>query len=340
MDFGVVLQTNPPASRVVELAVRAENLGFDYVWTFDSHILWEEPFVIYSQILAATRKVIVGPMVTNPATRDWTVTASLFATLNEMYGNRTVCGIGRGDSAVRVTNGKPTTLATLRESIEVIRELANGRSVHYNGSTLSFPWGTKSSLEIWVAAYGPKALALAGEVGDGFILQLADPEITGWMIAAVKEAAEKVGRDPDALTFCIAAPAYVGDDIEHQRDQCRWFGGMVGNHVADIVERYGNDQAIKIPKALTDYIAGRKGYDYNEHGRAGNTHADFVPDNIVDRFCLLGSAERHIERLEQLRDLGVTQFSVYLQHDAKLETLEAYGETIIPALSGPFVAKV
>ncbi len=54
---------------------------------------------------------MVGPMVTNPATRDWTVTASTFATLNEMFGNRTVCGIGRGDSAVRVINGKPVTLA-------------------------------------------------------------------------------------------------------------------------------------------------------------------------------------------------------------------------------------
>jgi probable F420-dependent oxidoreductase len=189
MEFGVVLQTNPPASRVVELAARAEQLGFDYVWTFDSHILWEEPFVIYSQILAATRKVKVGPMVTNPATRDWTVTASLFATLNEMFGNRTVCGIGRGDSAVRVTNGKPTTLATLREAILVIRELANGRSALYHGSTLKFPWGEKSSLEVWVAAYGPKALALAGEVGDGFILQLADPDI---------ERCARPPRTPDA----------------------------------------------------------------------------------------------------------------------------------------------
>ena len=102
MDFGVVLQTNPPAWRVVELAKQAELLGFTHAWTFDSHLLWQEPFVIYSQILAATHKIVVGPMVTNPATRDWTVTASLFATLNEMFGNRTVCGIGRGDSAVRV----------------------------------------------------------------------------------------------------------------------------------------------------------------------------------------------------------------------------------------------
>src|SRR5580692_522371 len=140
MDFGVVLQTDPPAARVVELARQAELYGFSHVWTFDSHLLWEEPFVIYSQILAATRKVIVGPMVTNPATRDWTVIASVFATLNEMYGNRTICGIGRGDSAVRTIAGRPVKLADLRESIEVIRALANGRSAQYKGSTLRFAW--------------------------------------------------------------------------------------------------------------------------------------------------------------------------------------------------------
>src|SRR3979490_2782918 len=134
MTSGAVHQTTPPAARVIELARRAETYGFTNVWTFDSHLLWEEPFVIYSRILDTTHKLIVGPMVTNPATRDWTVTASLFATLNEMYGNRTVCGIGRGDSPVRVTHGKPTTLATLRESIHVIRELANGREVEYKGS--------------------------------------------------------------------------------------------------------------------------------------------------------------------------------------------------------------
>src|SRR6187431_2750896 len=159
MRVGIVLQTDPPASRVIDLARRAETLGFSHVWTFDSHLLWEEPFVIFSQILAQTRKVTVGPMVTNPATRDWTVTASLYATLNEMYGNRTICGIGRGDSAVRVTNGAPTTLATLRESIHVIRELANSRSVDYKGSQLRFPWAHDSKCEVWVAAYGPKALA-------------------------------------------------------------------------------------------------------------------------------------------------------------------------------------
>jgi probable F420-dependent oxidoreductase len=331
VDVGVVLQTNPPAARVVELARQAEMYGFSNVWTFDSHLLWQEPYVIYSAILAATRRVTVGPMVTNPATRDWTVTASLFATLNDMFGNRTVCGIGRGDSAVRVTNGKPTTLATLRECVHVVRELANGRAVDYRDSTIRLPWATRSRLDVWVAAYGPKALALTGEVADGFILQLADPDIAAWTIKSVREAAAAAGRDPDSIRICVAAPAYVGDDLPYMRDQVRWFGGMVGNHVADIVARYGTDAGV--PKALTDYIAGRRGYDYNEHGRAGNPHSAFVPDEIVDRFCILGPVANHVARLNELAALGVDQFAVYLQHDGKEQTLAAYGEHVIPAVT-------
>jgi alkanesulfonate monooxygenase SsuD/methylene tetrahydromethanopterin reductase-like flavin-dependent oxidoreductase (luciferase family) len=160
MDFGVVLQTNPPAAKVVEYARLAELNGFSYAWTFDSHVLWQEPYVIYSQILAATRKLIVGPMVTNPATRQWSVTASTYATLNEMFGNRTICGIGRGDSAVRTLSGKPTTIATLRESIPVIRELANGRAVETDGATLRLPWASGSRLDVWVATGSSSSSAI------------------------------------------------------------------------------------------------------------------------------------------------------------------------------------
>ncbi len=337
MDFGAVLQTNPPSARTVQLAKLAEAHGFSHVWTFDSHLLWQEPYVIYSRILAETDKIIVGPMVTNPGTRDWTVTASTYATLNEMYGNRTICGIGRGDSAVRVINGEPTTLKTLRESVHVIRELANSRSVEYNGATLQFPWSRGSSLDVWVAAYGPLALKLAGEVGDGFILQMADLDVAAWMIKTVRDAAANVGRDPLSIKFCVAAPMYIGEDWDHMRNQCRWFGGMVGNHVADIVAKYGTDS--HVPKALTDYIAGRQDYDYNLHGRPGNVHADFVPDEIVDRFCLLGTARDHIEKLEALKAIGVDQFAGYLQHDNKEETMRVYGETVIPAMADHIVAK-
>ncbi|NOX30144.1 MAG: TIGR03842 family LLM class F420-dependent oxidoreductase [Actinobacteria bacterium] len=332
MDFGVVLQTDPPAWRVVDLARKAETLGFSYGWTFDSHVLWQEPYVIYSQMLAATNRMIVGPMVTNPGTRNPTVTASHFATLNDMFGNRTVCGIGRGDSAMRVLGHKPENLASLSDAMRVIKDLAEGRETQYNGTTQHFPWARESELKVLMAAYGPKALHLCGSETDGFILQLADPDITEWMIAAVRKAAEEAGRDPDALYICVAAPAYVGDNIEHQRDQCRWFGGMVGNHIADIVGRYG-DGGSGIPTALSDYIKAREGYDYSGHGKAGHDHTDFVPDDIVDRFCLLGDEAAHVAKLKELEALGVDQFAIYLMHDQKDETLNAYGQRIIPALA-------
>jgi probable F420-dependent oxidoreductase len=329
VDFGVVFQCDPPASTVVDLARKSEEAGFDYVWTFDSHLLWQEPFVIYSQILAATERVMVGPMVTNPGTRDWTVIASQFATLNEMFGNRTICGIGRGDSALRTLGAKPGSIDELKRCVEVVRSLVRGETVEYRGQQLKFAWVENGALDVWVAAYGPKALAATGQVGDGYILQLADPDIAEWMIATVRRSAEEAGRDPAAIKFCVAAPAYVGDDLDHQREQTRWFGGMVGNHVADIVARYGTSGAV--PKALTDYIEGRKGYDYSEHGRAGNSHTAFVPDEVVDRFCILGPVDNHLSRLAELKSLGVDQFAVYLQHDAKEDTLAAYGKDIIPS---------
>lgn len=337
MDIGLVLQTDPPASTVVDLMVRAEELGFSHGWTFDSHVLWQEPFVIYSRILERTSRLVVGPMVTNPGTRDWTVLASLFATLDDMFGPRTVCGIGRGDSAMRVQGRPPTTLARMESAISVIRGLTAGEVVDLGGTEVRIPWIREGApaVPIWVAGYGPKALALAGRCADGFVLQLADPYLVEWTIKTVRAAAAEAGRDPEALTMCVAAPAYVTDGsidgAAHAREQTRWFGGMVGNHVADLVTRYGETSAA-VPAELTAYIKGRDGYDYSHHGRAGNRSTDFVPDEVVDRFCLLGPVTAQRERLAELASLGVDQFAIYAMHDGREATIEAYGDGVIGSL--------
>ena len=198
---------------------------------------------------------------------------------------------------------------------------------------LKLPWvGEGWDLPMWAAGYGPKALDTIGRYADGFILQLADPQVLEWTTGAVRAAAIDAGRDPNDIAICVVAPAYVGDDIADQREQLRWFGGMVGNHVADMVKRYGHDES-KVPPALSDYIKHREGYDYDHHGRSGNPSTDFVPDDIVDRFCVLGTADQHIEKLSDLRKLGVDHFGIYLMHDAQEATLQAYGKSIIPALT-------
>src|SRR5262245_17320467 len=158
-------------------------------------------------MLAGTDNIVVGPFVTNPATRDPTVTGSLFATLNDMFGNRTICGIGRGDSSRRVLGRPPTTLAQTEEAMHIIKELAEGRAIETPAGEVTIPWVRDGHLDVWMAAYGPKALALVGRKADGFILQLADLDITRWTVEKVREAAAEAGRDPDSIAVCVAAPA-------------------------------------------------------------------------------------------------------------------------------------
>jgi len=229
-----------------------------------------------------------------------------------------------------VLGKKPTTLAQVEESMHIIKELAEGREIDIAGVKIRISWVKDGKLDVWMAGYGPKALSLVGRKADGFILQLADPGILEWTMKHVHDAATAAGRDPKDVKICVAAPAYVGNNLAHQRDQCRWFGGMVGNHVADLVVRYG--EGGEVAKALTDYIIAREGYDYSHHGRAYNPSTDFVPDDIVDHFCVLGTVEDHIAKLTRLKDMGVDQFNIYLMHDAMEETLNRYGEEIIPAL--------
>jgi probable F420-dependent oxidoreductase len=238
--------------------------------------------------------------------------------------------MGRGDSALRYIGRRPKTLETMVESMRVIKGLVAGEEVEYNGRSLRIPWvGDGWDLPVWVAGYGPNALATAGRHADGYILQLADPQIVEWTVRAVREAAEAAGRDPSGIDICVVAPAYVGGDLSHQRDQLRWFGGMVGNHVVDMVNRYGEDSD-KVPRVLTDYIKARESYNYDHHGKSGNPSTEFVPDDIVDRFCLVGPVEAHIEKLTLLESLGVGQFGIYLMHDDMEGTLEAYGDEVIP----------
>ena len=169
-------------------------------------------------------------------------------------------------------------------------------------------------------------------MGDGVIIQLADPEIIQWIMATARRAAEEAGRDPAELKCIVGAPAHISGDLADAREQVRWFPAMVSNHVMDLIDRYGADGST-VPKALTDYVQARRFYDYDEHSRVGASHGEFVSDEICDRFCVLGDADQAIAKLKELESIGVDQFNVYLMTHGQEETLRAYGEEIIPRFS-------
>lgn len=332
MDFAITLKLDMPVERAVRLMTRAEEVGFSYGWVFDSHVLWMEPWPMLTLFAANTERMHFGPCVTNPVVRDPTVTASLLATLNLISDGRMELGIGRGDSSRRVLGKKPTTLKTMEQAIALIRDLTAGRETECEGQPIQMPWAAAGVPPVWVAGYGPKALESAGRVADGVILQFADPQLIEWCLGHVRRAAEAAGRDFSKIKVMSAAPALVTDDIQRARDNARWFGGMVGNHVADLVRRYDD-----LPPALVDYIKGREGYDYRRHAEIGSDHTSFVPDDVVDRFCVLGTPDQIKAKLQQLRKIGVHQFNIYLMAGDEEETLERFGADVIPAFRGDTV---
>jgi probable F420-dependent oxidoreductase len=328
LDFGVTFMTDPPVSETVGRTVLAEENGFSHAWMWDSHVLWQDVYPIFALMAAETERIHLGTCVTNPATRDPTVTASALATLNEISGGRMEMGIGRGDSAQRVLGRGPVSVAELEQACVTIRDLAEGRPVDLDGTEVQLKWSEGRRLPVWVAAYGPKALHCAGRVADGLILQLADPFIIEWALRYLREGAEEAGRDPGEITVMAAAPAYLSDDLSRAREQVRWFPALVSNHVVDLVKRY---HSAALPAELTDYIAAREGYDYAHHGRTGSENAEFVTDEVVDRFCVIGGPDQVRARLAELRDLGVGQFNIYSMVDDPRALISGFGREIIPA---------
>jgi probable F420-dependent oxidoreductase len=334
LSFGVTVLPDPPSSRFFELIELAEQHGFEYAWTYDSHILWQESYATLPLAAARTSRIKLGHFVTNPGIRDPTVTASWYATMQDLSNGRIVMGIGRGDSSRRVVGLKPVRVAEFEARCQMIKELMNGRKVDWNDKELELTWARKELPEIpmWIAGYGPKALAVAGRVGDGVIIQLADPVIIQWIMDVARKAAEEAGRDPAELKCIVGAPSHITDDLADAREQVRWFPAMVSNHVMDLIEKYGWES--DIPEALTDYVKARKFYDYKDHSRVGAAHGEFVTDEICDRFCVLGNVEQATEKLKELESVGVDQFNIYLMTHSQEETLAAYGDQIIPQFAG------
>ena len=327
MDFGITIKPDIAIGRILNLTRQAEISGFSFGWIFDSHVIWKEPFPLLTLMAANTRNMRFGTCVTNPVVRDATVTASLLATLNRISGGRMDCGIGRGDSSRRVMGKKPTTLENLEETVQVIRDLNSGKKITYEGHPIQMPWADSGIPPLWVAGYGPKALRCAGRIGDGVILQFADPDLIAWCLGFVREGAKEAGRDFSKIEVMAAAPVWASDDLKTAREHVRWFPALVSNHVMDLISKYKPEE---LPPALTSFVKDRGKYDYLHHCEVGSDNAQFVSDEVVDRFCLIGPIDEHRKKLDRLRKVGVTQFNIYLMSGDEEKTLDVYEHKILP----------
>src|ERR1700686_3076625 len=326
MQFGITLKPDISVERIVGLTQQAEAAGFQYGWLFDSHVLWMDPYPLLTLMAANTERMRLGTLVTNPAVRDLTVTSSLFATLNLISGGRMELGIGGGDSSRRVLGKKPVSWSQLETAVNIFRDLTASREIEYEGQPTRLTWA-KVSPRVWIAGYGPKVLHMAGRVADGIILQFADPDLISWCLGFVNEGARSAGRDPKQIQVMAAAPVWVSDDLAVARERVRWFPALVSNHVMDLIRQYKPED---LPPALTSFVQDRGHYDYQHHCEVESDNADFVSDEVIDRFCLIGPPEAHKKKLRRLERVGVTQYNLYLMCGDEEESLETYRREVLP----------
>ena len=237
LSFGVTVLPDPPYSRFLELIRHAESNGFDYGWTYDSHVLWQESFPLLTIAVQATSTMKFGHCVTNPGhTRADGARERLRHAARHLGRPHGRWASAAATRRVRYIGDKPVRVAEFERRCRMIKEFMNGREVEWNDKQLKLAWVRPELPEIpmWVAGYGPKALAVAGRVGDGVIIQLADPVIIQWIMDTARESAAEAGRDPSELKCIVCAPSHITDDIADAREQVRWFPAMVSNHVMDL----------------------------------------------------------------------------------------------------------
>ena len=163
MHFGITVLPDPPYTDLVRLFKQAEDNGFEIGWTYDSHVLWQDPYPLLTAAALGTERIKLGMCVTNPGTREPTVTASAHATLQDISNGRMVFGVGRGDSARRYIGLQPVRVAEYEAATAMMKDLMNGRKTEWNGKELQLEWAAdQPEIPFYLAGYGPKALAVAG----------------------------------------------------------------------------------------------------------------------------------------------------------------------------------
>ena len=333
MDFGIFIRPGAYAlDHTCALIQAAEAAGFHSVWFGDSHLIWHEvsPYLTLAALQSETLRF--GPLVTNPVTRHPTVMASTMATLNELSNGRALLGLGRGDSGVRTLGLAPVRLEAFRTVSQQIKALCRGDAIELSGTSVRFPWLTRP-VPLFMAAYGPRVLQLAGEVADGVILQIADPSVIAWSLEYVRQGGEQAGRDGLLQHIVVAAPSYISDDPVHILRRVRGFPAVVSNHVRELRRRYPD---AALPAALVDGIDVVQAYDYQHHGQPDAPHAQSVSEALVARFTIVGTIDNCRAKIARLAAFGVTQICLYLnvvEEPLQLDFLATYGRDIIPAFT-------
>lgn len=335
MKIGLRVPPCEPVDAMAQVAVDAENAGFDFMWVPDSQLIWRDAWATLGAMAIRTDRIILGTNVTNSVTRDPSVTAGASATIVEAAPDRFVLGIGVGDSSVRIMGRRPSKMAELREYIQDVRTLLQG-------DTLTGPGGKeyrlieepKSEVPIYVSATGPKMLQLSGEIGDGIIFVGGiDNEALAYARENISAGAARSDRNSDSLDLAVGCFCYIGDDRDYGRQLMRPYAALFALRHPDLMGEF-NVTPPGEEKSLGFYPDLGHAQDWE----AAMEQTSWVPEPLLDifcdRYCLIGDGPEVLGQVRELRDSGVENLYVRGVHSYRTprDVLEGFAEHVIPNL--------
>jgi 5,10-methylenetetrahydromethanopterin reductase len=333
VTYGVGLFPIEPLPRMLTLTKLAEKVGFSCAYIGDSQMIWREPYVMLGAAAMVTKHITLATGVTNPITRDLGVLAAGWITLREAVGDRLLIGIGAGDSSVETLGKKPSTLANLERSVEIVRELIAGKTVKSpeTGSEVRITYAQPGTcIPTYVAVSSPKIHRLAGKIGDGAIVLVGvDPQFLEASRRELEAGAAEAGTTLKAKNFRVVCwtPCSILDDGRAARS-------AVKAHVARVLKR---KLPFEIDAATMDVVNKiRRQYEYYEHMVVGTHHGEVVTDELVERFAIAGTPAEARDQLERLAASGLVDEIAIIPHTQdprdRDRIIRLVGE-MIPALS-------
>jgi 5,10-methylenetetrahydromethanopterin reductase len=323
--FGVAVFQSESIPEMIKLTQLVEALGFSHAWVGDSQMIWREAYVTLSALALHTSRIYLGTSVTNPVTRDPVVTASAFATLQELSEGRAVLGIGLGDSALETIGRKPASLATLRSAVPLMQTLMRGEEAELDSSRVKLAYVNGPAVPVFIGGTGPKLLHLAGSVADGVIMMVgASPEQISYGQAQVRAGAQESGRSPDEVKTVAWIPMSISASDPD------WARNNVRAHAARWALR---KQPYALPPHIDEVIRAIKhAYDYYGHLHPGSPQSKLVTDELVDLCAITGTPDECLTKARTLMAAGVDQITVIPHGENRAGQIKLFAETVLTRL--------
>jgi 5,10-methylenetetrahydromethanopterin reductase len=343
MNFAIGMGRNERMDEIAELARLADEYGFSHATFVDEPYLARDVHVMATVAALNTKRLVIGQGVVDPQTYHPSALANAAASLHELTGGRAFLGLGAGGPFGKLM-ARPIGHKALREAVQFVRKFLDGDEAEYYGQDMVSEWIGNRRVPIYLAADGPKALELAGEIADGVIFMGGPPDYVKWKVESVYRGAEKVGRDPTKIDICVRSYVYVTDDKQSAHRELAGFvpfGAHVFHRytkiapVMKVFERLDREQP-GIVDDMKQFFAGAQAHSrqdgYNPwFEKIDAPYAHLMSMRQIECIHIVGSVEEICEKIHALGEVGVTTIATanYTIIDKK-RMITDVGEQIMP----------